>query len=312
MPSPKALTVYSTISSRFRQLFVRVFLSFDRRIRSPDAVRIEVMAAKRNRVQVCPGCGILLDPSDTHCFQCGANVAPASMPGFRLWVKRNVFLQGQVTWGIFILNFFLFFLTWLLTKDKGPLMAVEFPVLNRFGAKNTILILNGQSWRLITANFLHANLIHIFFNMWVFLDLGRYVEELYGWQRFLFFYIASGIIAYSASVFTYPAVPSIGASGAIMGLVGVLLAYSAKHWKTHGRQMGRSLLRWVAYMLVIGFLLSGTVDNAAHIGGLLGGFCIAFPFATREEKRFESFDWILGWGTIALIFYSFLAMALSK
>lgn len=266
----------------------------------------------RNRVRVCPGCGILLDPADTHCFQCGANVSPAAMPGLRLWLKRNVFIQGQATWGIFIMNFFLFFLTWILSREKGPLMSVSFPVLNRFGAKNTVLILDGQWWRLVTANFLHANLIHIFFNMWVFLDLGRYVEELYGWRRYLFFYVFSGVCAFTASVFVYPAVPSLGASGAIMGLVGVLLAYSAKHWKTHGRQLGKGLLRWVAYILIFGLLLRGMVDNAAHIGGLISGFLIAFPFAARGERPQGSFiDAILGWGSLAVVVYSFFAMALS-
>ena len=79
--------------------------------------------------------------------------------------------------------------------------------------------------------FLHANMIHIFFNMWVFLDLGRFVEELYGWPRYLFFYVASGIVSFLASTWINPQVPSLGASGAIAG---VLFATIAVRRETRG------------------------------------------------------------------------------
>lgn len=188
-------------------------------------------------------------------------------------------------------------------------MDISASVLNHFGAKNTFLILQGQPWRLVTAMFLHANLLHIFFNMWVLLDLGRLVEEIYGWQRFLFFYVVAGIIGYIASVFWSPAVLSIGASGAIMGLAGVLLAYSVRHWNTHGRDFGRRLLNWIAIIFIFGFVVRG-VDNAAHLGGLVSGFLIALPVS---ERRFpnawqELIDDILGWGAIALVIFSFFSM----
>ena len=77
-------------------------------------------------------------------------------------------------------------------------MSISIKVLNEFGDKNTPLILKGQIWRLVTAIFLHANLIHIFFNMFAFVQLGLLVEIYYGWERYLFFYIFSGIIGYIA------------------------------------------------------------------------------------------------------------------
>ncbi len=267
------------------------------------------------RVRVCPVCGVLLDPSDTRCFQCGDAITSTPSSSLFSWARKHIPLQGEITSGILLANVSLFLLTWLLSKDKGILMSVDMQVLDRFGAKDTALILgHGEWWRLILSAFLHANFMHIFFNMMVLVSLGRAVEEFYGWERYLFFYVVSAIFADLASMWMHPQYLGIGASGAIMGLAGVLLAYSVRNWSSYGRVMGKGLLRWIGSILLIGFVLGSFVDNAAHIGGLIAGFLIALPFpAGRAKGTGQKFlDIILGWGSLFLIGYSFLLMALAR
>lgn len=274
--------------------------------------RYQQQIQRKTRTFVCPGCGVLLDASESRCFQCGAPVSPMTLPGARLWWKRTMSLQGHVTFGLVIVNFFIFFLTWILSPAKdGLFMSIDLSVLDRFGAKNTSLILEGQVWRLLTAVFLHGNLMHIFFNMMALLSLGPVVEELYGWERFLFLYIFSGIVGYIGSCWYYPNVLSIGASGSIMGIAGVLLATSVRDWKLYGPVMGRSLVRWLFYVFVLGFILRDHVDNAAHVGGIVAGFLGALPFSTATVRTAfkRSFESVLGWGTLFLIGASFVAMA---
>lgn len=276
--------------------------------------RFEKPLQRKTTTRVCPGCGVLLDAADSRCFQCGTLVSPSTFPGARLWLKRRLTLQGQVTFSLLIMNFVFFFLTWLLSSDKsGFMMNIDLRVLNRFGAKNTMMIANGQVWRLLVAAFLHGNLMHIFFNMMALLSLGRLVEEFYGWQLYLFFYVMSGLLGNLASAWYYPDVLGIGASGAIMGLAGVLIALSLKNWKVFGPFIGRGLLRWVAYILLIGFFLSGYVDNAAHVGGLLAGFLLSLPFSISKVRSAwrTGLENAAGWGSAMIICASFTAMAFS-
>lgn len=270
----------------------------------------------KNRARICPGCGTLLDPSDSTCFQCGAEQPSAPARGIRTWFE-GFQLQGEVTRGILFVTIFIFVITWIASEMKGKsdlLMSIDGDTLYSFGAKSTAQILTGEIWRLVTPIFLHANFLHILFNMWAFVQLGNLAEEIYGWQRYLFFYVVTGAIGYAASMLFYPQVLSIGASGAIMGLMGVLLAYSARNWKTYGKLLGKSLIFWAVFILGYGFILPGLIDNAAHIGGLLSGFIIALPFTPGPPKTrgAEIYHGILGWGAMLIVLWSFLAMGFSR
>ena len=92
------------------------------------------------------------------------------------------------------------------------------------GANYAPLTLGDQPWRLVTALFLHSGLWHIAFNMWCLWDLGAICESLYGHVTFAAVYLISGIGSSLASVWWHPAVPSVGASGAVFGIVGALSA----------------------------------------------------------------------------------------
>jgi rhomboid protease GluP len=168
-----------------------------------------------------------------------------------------------------------------------------------------------QPWRLITAIFLHAGLLHIGFNMWVLMDIGPIVEDLYGSARYFFLYVATGAFGYLASS-TIGGHPSVGASGALLGLIGVLLAATTGRKNPAAQALRSSLIRWVIYIFVIGFIMSGT-DNFAHGGGLVSGFLLGrlmidrAPADLSEQRRAN----LLGWAAGIVVAVSFGFMVLN-
>ncbi len=144
----------------------------------------------------------------------------------------------------------------------------------RFGSNLGILTLGGEWWRLATAVFIHFGILHLGFNMWALWDAGRLVERLYGTGRFVLVYAFAGLAGSIASLAWNPAVNSAGASGAIFGVFGALLAFLLDHRNGVPLALMRSLrnsaLVFVAFAIAFGAIHPG-IDNAAHLGGLAGG-----------------------------------------
>ncbi|WP_153140699.1 rhomboid family intramembrane serine protease [Paraburkholderia agricolaris] len=157
--------------------------------------------------------------------------------------------------------------------------------------------LGDEPWRLITSMFVHFGLIHITFNMIALYAVGRLTERLYGNMRFLALYLFAGLTGSIASVLAHPTINSAGASGAIFGVAGGLLIFVLRFRKELPASIAarnRSAM-WVFIVinLLDGFRHRGT-DNAAHLGGLVGGLLIgallARPLdnAARERHSFRS------------------------
>ena len=166
-----------------------------------------------------------------------------------------------------------------------------------------------QPWRFVMAVFLHASLLHIVFNMWVLIDVGPSIEELYGSARYLFIYVATGIGGYIVSS-SIGGRPSVGASGALLGLIGVLLATTIGR-RGAGSQMLRSqLIRWLIYIAIWGLLFPG-IDNYAHAGGFVTGFLLGKIMEDRPPATPEARKWAraLGWLTALVVVASFVMMA---
>jgi rhomboid protease GluP len=133
------------------------------------------------------------------------------------------------------------------------------------------------------------------------------VEEMYGSARYLFIFVVTGIGGYVLSSFVHGfgfLIPSIGASGALLGLIGVLLAMTMGR-QTAGMQMLRSaIIRWLIYILVFGLLMRG-IDNWAHAGGFITGFVLGKLMASRppssaeERKRAYALGWAAGLAVVA-------------
>lgn len=162
-----------------------------------------------------------------------------------------------------------------------------------WGANYGGLTVTGQWWRLVTGLFLHFNLMHLVLNMWAFWNIGRLTERLYGNGLMLLLYFGAGVLASLTTVLWDPTHYSIGASGAIFGVFGAFLAYLARR-ETH---VPVAIIRahWLSTGIFVIFNLVSAVtepdiDNAAHIGGLLGGLALGWilarPVEPRESREF--------------------------
>jgi rhomboid protease GluP len=175
--------------------------------------------------------------------------------------------------------------------------------LLNWGANFRPLTLGGDWWRLITNCFLHIGVFHLLMNMYALLYIGLLLEPLLGRTRFLSAYILTGITASIASLWWHDLTISAGASGAIFGMYGVFLAMLTTDFieKTTRKALLTSIGIFVGYNLVFG--IKAGIDNAAHIGGLLGGLVIGYAFVPGLKRPQEN---KLKFGAIALLTILFL------
>lgn len=173
----------------------------------------------------------------------------------------------------------------------GGVMNADPQMLIRWGSNFGPYTADGQWWRLLSAAFLHGGLVHLAVNMFTLADVGRLCERLFGWRRFLVLYLLSGLAGSAASVWWNPQVNSVGASGALFGVLGALLVFMLDRrngidpgaMKAHAATMAV----FIGYGVVNGLASTG-IDNAAHLGGLAAGAVLGFalgrpPGSTRIE-----------------------------
>jgi rhomboid protease GluP len=151
----------------------------------------------------------------------------------------------------------------------------------KFGANFGPLTSGGEWWRLITCTVVHGGVLHLLFNMWALWDCGRLSERLFGNAWFVAIYLFAGVCGSFASMLWRNEAVSIGASGAVFGVFGALLAYTFRERGSIPPSMLNRLRistsMFVTFSLFYGFANSG-IDNAAHLGGLAAGFimgCVA-------------------------------------
>ncbi len=291
---------------------------------------------------MCRNCGAIVGAGQQQCAVCGRSTAPVASAGRRapdtetLRFARAVLDRPYKFTIIFLVaNFFLFLMMW---QSSGMSMGVLglFPenVLVAYGAKvNSLVRENHQWWRLVTPMFLHVNLIHLLVNMYSLWVVGPYVEKLYGSAKFVVFWVVTGIAALVASYFTVVTggvpggslgafifkthdAPSVGASGALFGLVGVLFVFGIKFRRElpegFKRAFGTGLLPMIMLNLFIGYVGRGIIDNAAHLGGLVAGAALALVVDYRRpgERSAMAMTWqVLQIAAIALVIVSFIKTA---
>lgn len=169
----------------------------------------------------------------------------------------------------------LFLISWLPSILSGGGLNADPTALVNLGANLGSLVSIGEYWRLVTANFLHGSVLHLAFNMYALYSIGGFIESYFSRRKFFTIFIITGTIA-SLSSFVFNKGFSVGASGAIFGLLGLLLAQSISLQKSHHPELPidkRSLIGIILINLVFGFVVPG-VDNFAHIGGLVSGFLL--------------------------------------
>lgn len=206
-----------------------------------------------------------------------------------------------ITYSIITLCILLFALMYILGNGSKDIETLLF-----FGANLDDLVRNGDFYRLVTCIFLHIGFFHLLCNMYSLYIIGKEIESLYGKIKYLIIFLGSGICgSILSTAFTHNTV-SAGASGAIFGLLGSLLYFGYYYRAYLGNSIKKSILPVIAINLFIGFTNSG-IDNAAHIGGLVGGILISMMVGVPGKKsKMDNIN-----GTILTILYlafiSFLA-----
>ncbi len=185
-----------------------------------------------------------------------------------------------ITYGIIAICIFVFILMYIFGNGSN-----DITTLINFGANVDVLTISyHEYYRLFTCAFLHIGIIHLLINMYSLYVIGTQVENFFGKIKYIIIYIISAICASLFSlVFSHNTI-SAGASGAIFGLMGALL-YFGYHYRIYlGNVLRSQIIPLIVTNLIIGFCLSG-VDNAAHIGGLLGGLFTSMIVGVPEKKN---------------------------
>jgi rhomboid protease GluP len=141
----------------------------------------------------------------------------------------------------------------------------------------------GRWWTLMSANFLHAGLIHLLFNMAAFWQLSPLVARLFGAARMLIIYLGAGVIGFYVSYMAKVGF-TIGASAAVCGLSGSLLFYGINRGGWFGHMVYRQILGWTIGIFLFGLLVPG-INNWGHGGGIAGGFVLAFALGYEQVRR---------------------------
>jgi rhomboid protease GluP len=266
----------------------------------------------------CTGCGQPLnqpDPASNEvtCPACGTRTVVLS-PALRAALAKptsrfRTFAQRMpepmlVTVILVAINIVVYVV--MVARGVSP----WWPEMNQlipWGVNYAPLTLADQPWRILTCNYVHVGLLHLALNMWCLWNLGHLAERIFGRWTFLATYTLCGIAGSLATLWWHPLGASAGASGAIFGLAGALITaiYLGKLPYSHAalRSLGRSLLSFAGYNLLIGFLLP-IVDNAAHIGGLVMGLAIgalAAPWLPEPSKVRRFTAELVLFGSMALI-----------
>ena len=233
---------------------------------------------------ICPSCGKLVGINDEQCYNCGRR-----NPG--MWGLAPLFRRlGQdlgftslVTWGCVALYIASLIIDPREIGMRGmSIMEPSNRSIYLFGASGAIPVFGyGRWWTVLSAAWLHGNLIHIFFNMLWIRQLAPATAELYGSSRTVIIYTASSVVGFLLSSFAgliFGAIPilggaqlTIGASASIFGLLGALVVYGRRGGSSH---IGGQARTYAIILFVFGFMMPN-IDNYAHLGGFLGGYAVA-------------------------------------
>jgi membrane associated rhomboid family serine protease len=177
--------------------------------------------------------------------------------------------------------------------EKGSLFASGFVSANG----QLLGVAHGQWWRLFTAMFLHASFFHLAVNMYSLYFVGSIMEQVIGRWRFLLLYLASGLAGSAGALVLSPLTPTVGASGAIFGVLGGLFILERRrHIATGGQVAGLIVLN-----LVITFAFAGSISVGGHIGGLIGGSLLMIALLQFRRSTLYSIASVLALSAASVI-----------
>jgi rhomboid protease GluP len=265
------------------------------------------MFRKTTGTILCPSCGRLTTAEAEQCLVCGRR--NPGMWGFAAPL-RAIFGRHSFTnvvtvacIALYVVSLLLDPRTALSARNPFDAFAPSSAALIALGATGSGPWSVGRWWTIFTAVYLHGSILHILFNVLWIRQLGPAVEELYGPARLMVIFTAAGAVGFLVSNWVGYAL-TIGASGAVFGLLGAIVAFGKKR----GGTFGAMVLRQYGYMALLIFVLSffmPAVNNAAHAGGFVGGFLAGLVMSLAEQRRETALDWVLAAACIAVTLAGF-------
>lgn len=227
---------------------------------------------------ICASCGVLVGVNDDRCYSCGRR-----NPG--LWGYAPALRSLGQDFGFVPLmtgaTIVLYVVSLLLSREAMPTVSPTSEILFLLGASGAAPVFEyGRWWTLVTAGWLHGNLLHIFFNVLWIRQLAPAIGEIYGPARMIIIYTIASITGFALSsvageylwwmpiFFLRGAQLTVGASAAIFGLLGAAVYYGRRSGSSAASQTG---LQYALMLGIFGLIFPG-VDNYAHAGGFVGGY----------------------------------------
>lgn len=244
---------------------------------------------------ICASCGVLVGVNDDRCYNCGRR-----NPG--LWGYAPALRNLGRDFGFVPLmtgaTIVLYVLSLLLSRGDMQMFTLSpsGPILFLLGASGAAPVFDyGRWWTLLTAGWLHGNLLHIFFNVLWIRQLAPAIAEIYGPARMIIIYTVAGIAGFALSSFAGEylwwmpvyflrgAQLTVGASAAIFGLLGAAVYYGRRSGSSAASQVG---LQYALFLGIFGLIFPG-VDNYAHAGGFLGGYAASLLLDPLKPERVD-------------------------
>jgi len=246
------------------------------------------MTQTKRRSLLCPNCRRLISGDDTVCPYCGMK-NPTS-PWQRL-IGRGLSDSAQLLKILIGVNVAMYILSLLISARSTNLSINPFFFLS---PDNRSLLLLGASgyipidrlhrwWSLISANYLHGSIMHIFFNMIALRQLGPLVLHEYGNYRMFIIYTLSGVMGFFVS-YLVGVTFTIGASAAVCGLIGAALYFGKSRGGIYGQTIYRQIGGWAIGIFLFGLVVPA-INNWAHGGGMLAGAALGYLLGYKERSR---------------------------
>jgi rhomboid protease GluP len=269
---------------------------------------------------LCPSCKKLISTSEKKCPYCGTGSPTA-------WWKNNIWTRGfnepyllvksiiGVNVGIYVISLLLNPKGFGLALNPLTFLSPSGQILELLGATGTVPIDTDQRyWTLVSANYLHGSILHIFFNMAAFRQLGLLVAREYGVYRMFIIYTLGGVVGFFVSYLA--SVPwTIGASASVCSLAGALLYYGKSRGGVYGRTLYKQIGIWVIILFIFGLLVP-VINNWGHAGGIAAGIGLGFLLGYQERKKENVLHKLLAGGcavlTIIILGWSILSGIFSR
>jgi rhomboid protease GluP len=238
---------------------------------------------------LCTSCGVLVGVNDPTCYNCGRRNPGlwGFAPAFRA-LGRDLGFVNIVTGATITL----YVLSLVLSRQGSQIgLSPSSFALRILGASGAAPVFgDGWWWTVLTAGWLHGGPLHILFNVLWIRQLGPEIANLYGAGRMILIYTIAGVTGFTLSTLMFflqipffGAFVTVGASASIFGFLGALVHYGRRTGSSH---VGHSGLQYALILGIMGFVISG-VDNAAHLGGFIGGYLTSLILDPLKAERID-------------------------